>query len=129
MKSANILLMTEQLSIALVEDDAEVGTWTRDKLDQLDNIASFRWVTNLADAKKLLEHWLPDVIILDLNLPDGNGIDLIKYIRKEKLRVKIVVFSINKMMKNACLRMGATAFYDKSGGSEALISDLAKGEF
>lgn len=105
----------------MVEDDLEIGSWMQEKLKSLDNVGSFRWTTSISETLEILEDQLPDLMILDLKLPDGNGINLLQAIRMRKLHVKVVVFSINSGMKNACLRQGAVAFFDKSNGSEDLI--------
>jgi response regulator of citrate/malate metabolism len=113
----------------LVEDDAEIGSWINEKLKQLDNVAPFHWATSVSETMEILQDHIPDVIILDLKLPDGNGIEILRNIRQKGLKVKVIVFSINTGMKNVCLRMGAHAFYDKGSGSEDLIRDLENGSF
>lgn len=129
MTQSEVLNRTNQFSLVLVEDDAEIGSWINDKLKQLDNVAPFHWATNISDSMEILQDHIPDVIILDLKLPDGNGIEILRNIRQKGLNVKVIVFSINTGMKNVCLRMGAHAFYDKGSGSEDLIRDLEKGTF
>ena len=37
--------------------------------------------STFAEGKQLIEHYLPDVIIIDVNLPDGNGFDLAEFAR------------------------------------------------
>jgi response regulator of citrate/malate metabolism len=129
MTQSEVLNGTNQFSLVLVEDDAEIGSWINEKLKQLDNVAPFHWATSVSETMEILQDHIPDVIILDLKLPDGNGIEILRNIRQKGLKVKVIVFSINTGMKNVCLRMGAHAFYDKGSGSEDLIRDLENGSF
>ena len=39
---------------------------------------------SIAEGKQALEQYKPDLLILDLGLPDGNGMDLCKEIRKKR---------------------------------------------
>lgn len=45
-------------------------------------------------------HDLPDLIILDINMPQINGIDLIDLIRSENVLVPILIFSTSNNMKD-----------------------------
>jgi CheY-like chemotaxis protein len=51
----------------------------------------------VADARKLLDavpqHALPATILLDLMLPDGNGMDLLKDIRARKLPIRVAILT------------------------------------
>lgn len=120
----NNLNMIETLHILLVEDDFEIGNWLKKRIEALDNISSLQWETNLEDSYAFLVKNTPDILILDLKLPDGSGIDLIKKIKRDKISTKIFIFSINSELKNTCLRLGVDKFFDKSSDSEALIAHV-----
>lgn len=59
------------------------------------------------DCKKMLECISPNVVLLDVNLPDINGVDLCKYIREKYPTIYIIAFAelkelfyIQKMMQD-----------------------------
>lgn len=112
------------LNILLVEDDAEIADWLADRIEQNREIASFTWNASISEAQVSLMRMIPDLIILDLKLPDGNGIEILKTIKHRQLSVKVIIFSINTGMKNACLRLGAHAFFDKIGGGDDLMMEV-----
>ncbi|MDQ8185053.1 response regulator transcription factor [Pelagicoccus sp. SDUM812002] len=58
----------------------------------------------------------PMMVILEMNLPDGAGADLIAKVRTRLPQVRFLVFSDNKLSENikACLQAGAHGFVEKS---------------
>ncbi len=83
----------KKTTVTLVEDDNE----TRERLveiiashnafDLLDAASTFE------AAKAVLVQQQPDVLLVDLGLPDGSGIDLIKTIFEQKLDTQAIVIS------------------------------------
>lgn len=120
----NVLQMEKVLNILLIEDDFEIGKWIEKRIAELNNIESLRWETDLKGAFNALVQSIPDIVILDLKLPDGNGIEFLKKIRMQNIQTKVYVFSVNSELKRTCLRLGANAFFDKSTDSEKLIEIL-----
>lgn len=116
--------MVRKINILLVEDDIEIGKWLEKRILELNNIKSLSWETNIEKASMVLSLNNPDIIILDLKLPDGNGIDFLKKIKKSKNKSKVYVFSVNNELRNICLRLGADYFFDKTTDSEKLIEKL-----
>ena len=114
-----------KMKILLVEDDQEIGNWIKKGIDALGNIQSFDWAGDCAQATDLLNLALPDIVILDLKLPDGNGIDILKHIRKTKSDTKVYVFSVNSELERTCIRLGANQFFDKSTDGEKLLLALS----
>ena len=70
------------LSIVLIDDQAIVRAAFKSLLERSPN---FKVVGDAGDARSglaLVEKLKPDVVILDLNLPDGDGVELCRRIRK-----------------------------------------------
>ena len=118
--------MDDPLKILLIEDDFEIGKWTKSKLVSFLKVKSLDWATNLSDAFVFLNKETPDLLVLDLKLPDGSGMEILKKIKEENLPIQVFVFSINAGLKQTCLRMGANAFIDKSQESEKLLSIISE---
>lgn len=66
--------------VLLIEDGAGEDSSTRDLVQELG--ATCHRVTSVEDAESVLEHSAPDVVIVDYDLPDGSGIDLIALLRQ-----------------------------------------------
>jgi CheY-like chemotaxis protein len=69
------------------------------------------------DGLLLFEETIPDILILDINLPGMNGIELLKRIRKNSSAKPIIIMLTNNTIadyREACLALGANYFLDKS---------------
>jgi DNA-binding response OmpR family regulator len=56
---------------------------------------------NLMAGKELFAKETPDLLFLDINLPDGNGLDNIKYFKTEKPTTRICMISANEDVKKS----------------------------
>ncbi len=85
------------------------------------------WLPPAANAKEALEKhrkYLPDVTLIDLRLPDGNGIDVMKAILKEQPHARIVILSTSDNVGDIrrALNCGASAFIVKSALRNELLT-------
>lgn len=60
--------------LLLVEDDKSLGSTLKSRLDK--EGYQVGWVESIRNAKEFLKQGKPDLIILDIGLPDGSGFDL-----------------------------------------------------
>lgn len=77
------------------------------------------------DAASAVAHfraWLPDVAILDIQLPDGSGIDVLKTIKRERPATRVLMFSNHVICQQQCRAEGADWFFDKAGDFDALAT-------
>ena len=68
----------------------------------------------------------PDVITVDLSLPDGSGLEIVKWARKNSQRIGIVVISFLDDDANllASLNAGASAFISKSAPLDEIVASI-----
>jgi DNA-binding NarL/FixJ family response regulator len=81
-----------------------------------------------ADGRQALREvvkLVPDVVLLDLSLPEMNGFEVAKEIRRITPSTKIVLFSIHDVPATA-RHIGIDAFVGKSSGSEELMNTLER---
>jgi PAS domain S-box-containing protein len=94
----------------LVEDDDGVAEVLRAHLS-LDGFVVVRAKT-LAEAEKLLQQSTPLVILLDLTLPDGDGLDLLRVLNADEKRRNIPVIIVTAREKDGKLTYGYPALID-----------------
>ena len=81
---------------------------------------------SLKEAVAMIALHNPDVITVDLNLPDGNGLEIIWWARKNSSTVVIVVLTLEEGLDlvAAASQSGAQAFISKSQSTDHLISAI-----
>jgi len=94
----------------LVEDDDGVAEVLRIHLTQ-DGFVVVRAKT-LAEARSLLQQCIPLVILLDLTLPDGDGLDLLQALNADEKRKNIPVIVVTAKEQDGQPNYGYPALID-----------------
>jgi DNA-binding NarL/FixJ family response regulator len=78
---------------------------------------------SVADACALTSELAPDVVLMDLGLPDGSGIDATQAIRAASPAVRVLVMTMSSQDDAvvAAMRVGARGFVVKGAGRDELI--------
>ena len=84
--------LSQAISVLLVEDDAPTSWRLQDALARAGY--QVRAAATLAEARTALAQGAPKVLLTDLQLPDGHGIDLIRETRERFPDTEIMVISI-----------------------------------
>lgn len=101
----------------------------------LDRAGQERWArvdlreaTTIAEARSILASEPTDVVLLDVRLPDGNGLDLVDEIRTRAPQAKVVVVSASVLPADraSALETGADAFLAKPFGAADLEQTLGR---
>jgi two-component system, OmpR family, response regulator QseB len=79
------------MNILLIEDDLELGNGVRIAL--IDQGFAVVWVRRLSEAAHELEGGVADLVLLDLGLPDGDGLTLLKRLRRECKTLPVLVLT------------------------------------
>ena len=112
--------------VLVIEDDLDIGNVFRSALEY----AGYK-VTLVNDVTKGLGaifQGMPDAIVLDLMVPDLNGLDLVSYVRKQKTAQHIPMLVISGMtggyQANQALAAGADLLLKKPVAVEELVRAL-----
>ena len=87
----------------------------------------------LTAARELIREKTPHVLLLDVGLPDGNGLDLVDYIKKVSPQTQIIVLTSlsDEATLMRAISCGVSGFISKSSPLTELLSairDAAQGE-
>lgn len=112
------------MRLLVVEDDPELGRRLRERLRAAD------FAVELATTRAEAEDW-PDVermaaIILDLGLPEGSGLDLLRYWRDRRVETPILILTARSSWQDKVegLNAGADDFVVKPVRFEELLARL-----
>ena len=100
------------LQVLVVEDDREIRTLMQATL-AVEGFA-VQTAVSLSEARALLQHRTPDVVLLDLGLPDGEGLELVQHIRRQhSLPILVVSARHQEAQKIQALDAGADDYLTK----------------
>ena len=96
--------------------DSSPMVWKRllEMLGDYPHVTSLAYARSLDEARRCLAVFQPYLLVLDVSLPDGNGLDLLKEVRAARSRTKVAVFSNQGELAQLSLNQGADWFFDKS---------------
>jgi len=79
----------------------------------------------LSKLDKAIADTRPDIVLLDLNFPDGNGIDKIQELVK-KVKVIVLTAETNLDVHKSCIKAGAHGLVVKTQASEDMIEAITR---
>ncbi len=112
------------ISVLLVDDHELIRQGLRRAFERDGDFEVVGEAGTLADARRLLALTRPDVVILDIRLPDGNGLEAARKLRAERDELGIVVLTMyagDEQLFEA-LEAGASAFVPKNSPSEDVVA-------
>jgi two-component system, OmpR family, response regulator QseB len=77
------------MHILIIEDDLDLGRSLQQCL-RTEGLSS-EWLRSAEDARKFIKQYVYDCVLLDLSLPDGSGLDLLRRWRETGLMVPVIV--------------------------------------
>ncbi len=110
-----------------IADDSEIlRTRLIDMLSEIEGLEIIGQAQNSFDAIQLIQKLNPHVVILDIRMPQVNGIKVLKAIKKNNHHLKVIIFTNYPypQYRKRCLDLGADFFFDKSTEFEKLIDTV-----
>jgi DNA-binding NarL/FixJ family response regulator len=109
--------------VLLVDDHKMMRDGLRLRLQLEKDFTVVGEATSAAEAYARIEETVPDVVIMDVNLPDETGIAATRKIhaRLPALRLIVITSSFEPEMANEAILAGATGFLRKEDASDELV--------
>jgi len=110
----------------ILEDNQDAQLYLQDVLENSFAGIKINVVSLIEDAIKLLDSFQPDIALVDLNLPDGSGVELLTQLAKKSPNCIAVVTTIYDDDGHlfSALRAGAQGYLLKEQRREVLIESL-----
>jgi DNA-binding NarL/FixJ family response regulator len=115
---AELITTTTPVRVLIVEDHEVLATSLAMVLDAEPDLQTVGRVGTLAEARRAVVTTTPDVVILDHNLPDGDGVHTIEELRSlhEGAAFVVLTASTSDAVLVAAVQAGASGFVSKTRG-------------
>ncbi len=111
------------MRVLIADDSKPVRERLVSLISEVENVNIVGQAENTIEAKILIKELNPDLIILDIRMPGGTGMDILGNIKKFNPKIKIIILTNYHFpqYKEKCLSTGADYFFNKSGEYEKVI--------
>lgn len=110
------------MMVYLVEDSPVICERLRDMVMELAPDAKVLEATSAHAAIAGILEQRPELVILDLKLEGGSGLDVLREVHAKLPAIQVIVFSshASRPFRKKCMAMGAAEFFDKAQDFELL---------
>ncbi|MDO8526012.1 MAG: response regulator, partial [Candidatus Omnitrophota bacterium] len=101
------------IKFLIVDDEQDVV----DNVSELFTLRTYAVITASSGRKalELVEKEKPNIIILDIRMPDINGIDVLKEVKKNYPKIRVIMLTgiEDEATKNMAMALGASGYFTK----------------
>ena len=120
------------MRVLIADDSQVVAERLRTMLAELGGIDIAGHAGTVPEALHAVRSLRPAVLILDLQMPGGHGMDVLKTIKREQLGLTVIVLTnhSDSQYRKKCLENGARSFLDKSAEFQevaVVLRELVRG--
>jgi DNA-binding NarL/FixJ family response regulator len=118
--------MTPKKTILIVDDHPLVREGLKSILKPAAGYEVVGQAGNARNAVRMVKNLKPDLVLLDLALPDKSGLDVSYEIRNISPTTRIMIVSMHSKVDNIvkAFQAGATGYVDKESASERLLQGI-----
>jgi DNA-binding NarL/FixJ family response regulator len=118
--------MNDKIHVLIADDHAIVRQGLRQILSETDDLVVAGEADDGADAIQLARQQEWDVFLLDVSMPNRNGIDTLKQLKKEYPKRPVLILSMHPEEQYAvrALKAGASGYLTKQSAPEQLVTAL-----
>lgn len=108
--------MIQNLNILIVDDNKNFTGRLIELLKDVLPVEAIVVASDYEEATRLFSYENFGIILLDINLPGKNGIELLKYIRQFSAHSEVIMITnhVEEYYHQQCIKLGAKYFLDKS---------------
>ncbi len=102
--------------ILLIEDSEAIGARILKIISTIPSVELLGQARTAKEGLELCSALIPDLIFLDINLPDTSGLELLKKLKTGHPQIQIIMLtnSSHEFYRNKCAELGAKFFLDKT---------------
>jgi two-component system response regulator DegU len=122
------VILDRLIRVGIVDDNELVRTTLHTMLDCSPKLHVVAEASTGSAGLSLVELMQPDVVVMDISMPDMNGIEATRIISARFPETKVVVLTMDddKAYSEAALKAGACRFLTKDCGRESLLTAITE---
>ena len=104
------------MKVVIVDDSAEIRERLTAMLGEIPGVEIAGQAATVAESISAVHLLKPDVVILDLRLPDGNGLEVLRLVQREQIQTRVIVLTnyAYPQYEKRVMAAGAYAFLNKA---------------
>ncbi|TEU03379.1 MAG: response regulator [Candidatus Aminicenantes bacterium] len=104
------------MKVLVVDDSALLRERLISMISELPGVTAIGQAQDAREALNSVQKLIPDVVILDIRLSDGNGIEVLQKMKKDNSAAVTIMFTNYPypQYRKKCQEAGADFFFDKS---------------
>jgi DNA-binding NarL/FixJ family response regulator len=112
----------ERIRVLLVDDHALVRAGIRALIEMIESVDVVGEAGNGAEALRSIEKLNPHIVLLDITMPDMNGLEVLQRITSRFAGVRVIILTMHEAREYAvqALHFGAAGFIPKSAAAAEL---------
>ena len=115
------------IRVLVVDDDYHVASIHAAYVERTDGFAAVGQAHTAAEARDMTHVVRPELVLMDIYLPDGNGLDLVRTLLEQSEPPDVIVISAARELDavRAAMRLGAVHYLFKPFGYQTLADRLS----
>lgn len=116
------------LKVVLVDDATEIRHRVKTLLEDIPKVEVVSEVGDAVNALEIIENLRPQVVILDIHMPGGNGIGVLRQIKLLDPSIVVIMLTnhVESHFRSVSLAGGADFFFDKTLEIQDLIRAVSE---
>jgi DNA-binding NarL/FixJ family response regulator len=102
------------LHVVIADDAYEIRSLLDLVLSEIEGIAISGKAKDGVEALRMVNELRPDIVVLDISMPEKNGIEVLREIRRDDRSTTIIIFTIDPQLREYSLNAGADYFLSKN---------------
>ena len=110
------------MKLIIADDSSLIRERIKSQIKGFDKVILMGEAGNGRTAMKMIREFIPELVFLDLHMPEMGGMEVLKNIKDAKLKTKVCILTnyAYPQYKTRCLALGADYFLNKSDEFEEI---------
>ena len=114
------------LRVVIADDNASVREGLREVISAEDDLVLVGVAADGAEALRLITEHRPDLVVLDNEMPQRSGVEVLRAVHVTMPETAIVMFTLDDSVRETALAAGAAAVLPKDTPIDTLLSELRR---